>query len=164
MEANNLTDQEILFCELYVTGDVPFTGNAVRCYQEVFNDSTNKARYRALKLLHRDDIKKYIEELGKLSEEDAKSVKAFLTANLKHIIEECSSADFVDRRGNPLSPAAMRSVAVSASKTLMEMYPVKEAQTTKVSIDNKGESGVTFNVIIPTNAVQVEEPKQTDSE
>ena len=153
MEANNLTDQEILFCELYVTGDVPFAGNAVRCYQEVFNDSTNKARYRALKLLHRDDIKKYIEELGKLSEEDA-----------KHIIEECSSADFVDRRGNPLSPAAMRSVAVSASKTLMEMYPVKEAQTTKVSIDNKGESGVTFNVIIPTNAVQVEEPKQTDSE
>ena len=164
MEANNLTDQEILFCELYVTGDVPFAGNAVRCYQEVFNDSTNKARYRALKLLHRDDIKKYIEELGKLSEEDAKSVKAFLTANLKHIIEECSFADFVDRRGNPLSPSAMRSVAVSASKTLMEMYPVKEAQTTKVSIDNKGESGVTFNVIIPTNAVQVEEPKQTDSE
>lgn len=162
MEANNLTDQEILFCELYVTGDVPFAGNAVKCYQEVFNDFTNKARYRALKLLHRDDIKKYIEELGQLSEEDSKSVKAFLTANLKHIIEECSSADFVDRRGNPLSPAAMRSVAVSASKTLMEMYPVKEAQTTKVSIDNKGESGVTFNVIIPTNAVQVE--SKTDSE
>lgn len=162
MEANNLTDQEILFCELYVTGDVPFAGNAVKCYQEVFNDFTNKARYRALKLLHRDDIKKYIEELGQLSEEDSKSVKAFLTANLKHIIEECSSADFVDRHGNPLSPAAMRSVAVSASKTLMEMYPVKEAQTTKVSIDNKGESGVTFNVIIPTNAVQVE--SKTDSE
>ena len=163
MEANTLTDQEILFCELYVTGDIPFTGNAVKCYQEVFNDYSNKARYQALKLLNRDDIKKHIEELGKLSEEDSKSIKNFLTANLKHIIEECSSANFVDRRGVPLSPAAMRSVAVSASKTLMEMYPVKEAQTTKVSIDNKGESGVTFNVIIPTNAVQMES-KTTDSE
>lgn len=157
MEKNTLTEQEILFCELYATGDVPFTGNAVRCYQEAYNDNSKKARNKALLLLNREDIQEKITELNKLSIEEAKSIKAFLTGNLRHIIEECASASFIDRRGNPISPAAMRSVAVSASKTLMEMYPVKEAQTTKVAIDNNGEAGVVFNVIIPgNNPIQVE--------
>lgn len=164
MEANTLTEQEILFCELYATGDIPFTGNATRCYQEVFNDDSKKARNKALHLLNREDIQKKIEELGKLSYEEAKSMKAFLTNNLKHIIEECTSASFVDRRGKPISPAAMRSVAVSASKTLMEMYPVKEAQTTKVAIDSKGEAGVTFNVIIPGNSPVQLEPQPINEE
>lgn len=164
MDAKVLTEQEILFCELYATGDAPFVGNAVRCYQEVYNDTSNRSRNRALHLLNREDIQEKIEELAKMAVAEAKSMKAYLTANLKNIVQECSSASFVDRRGNPISPAAMRSVAVSASKILMEMYPVKEAQTTKVAIDNKGEAGVTFNVIIPGSAPVQVEPQIAEEE
>ena len=33
MENNNkLTDQEILFCDLYANGEAPYGGNAARCY------------------------------------------------------------------------------------------------------------------------------------
>lgn len=151
MEPTNipLTDQEILFCELYANGEAPFGGNAARCYQEVFNDNTNRAKSRALRLLDRKEIQEYLESLDSLSYEDAKFTKIFLRENLKSIIAECSSASYRDRKGTALSPAALRSVAVSASKALMELYPVREAQTSKLSIEGAGEGGITFNVIMP---------------
>ena len=38
MENNNkLTDQEILFCDLYANGEAPYGGNAARCYQESYS-------------------------------------------------------------------------------------------------------------------------------
>ena len=76
-------------------------------------------------------------------------MKKFLTENLVHIIEETSTAEYRDRRGTRLSPAPLRSVAVSATKALMEMYPVKEAQVSKLNIEGGGEGGITFNVIVP---------------
>ena len=68
---------------------------------------------------------------------------------------------YMDRRGTRLSPAPLRSVAVGASKALMDLYPVKEAQKHELSIGGAGEGGITFNVIVPEQAKEV---KPTDDE
>ncbi len=153
---NNITEQEKLFCELYVNGEAPFAGDAAKCYQEVFNDLTNKAKAHAMRLLAREDIQEYLKKLDELPYEDAKYMKVFLRENLINIVKECSTANYRDRKGTLLSPAALRSVAVSASKALMDLYPVKEAQLNKLSIDGSGDGGIVFNVIIPEQSKVVD--------
>lgn len=143
-----LTKEERLFCELYMNGDAPFAGNATKCYEEAFDTKGGyNTRTKALKLIAREDIKEYLDELEKMTVEDAKYMKRFLTQTLTRIVEECSTKEYVNRKGIPVSPAALRSVAVNASKALMDMYPVKEAQ--KLSIDGGEESGITFNIVVP---------------
>lgn len=144
----NLTEKEKLFCELFVNGNAPYAGNAAKCYAEAFGDNSLTSKHSAKSLLIREDIQQYIEELEGMQDYDAKNMKKFLTASLIRIVEEASTAEYQDRRGTKLSPAPLRSVAVSASKALMEMYPVKEAQVSKLNIEG-GEGGVTFNVIVP---------------
>lgn len=143
----NLTSEEKLFCELYANGDAPFAGNAAKCYEEAFSVTGRTTRAKAMRFLAREDIQEYLNELEKLSFEEAKYMKKFLTQNLTKIVEECSTKEYVNRKGTPISPAPLRSVAVSASKALMDMYPVKEAQ--KLSIEGGDEGGITFNVIMP---------------
>lgn len=63
-------------------------------------------------------------------------------------MSETSSAEYTDKFGVPLSPAPLRAVAVNAAKALMELYPIKCSQETKLRIDG-GEGGVVFNVIVP---------------
>lgn len=151
---NTLTDQEILFCDLYANGEAPYGGNAARCYQEVFGDRTYRVKSLATRMLARPEIQEYLKSLDELPYEEAKYMKTFLRENLISIIQECASGEFRDRKGTLLSPAALRSVAVNASKALMELYPVREAQVSKINIDGAGEGGITFNVIMPeqTNA------------
>ena len=142
----NLSKEEKFFCELYANGDAPFAGNATKCYEEAFEckrDAHNKAVY----LLAREDIQQYLDELEKLSFQETRYMKKFLTRNLVKIVEECSSKEYVNKKGVPISPAPLRSVAVNASKALMDMYPVKEAQ--KLSIEGGDEGGIVFNVIMP---------------
>lgn len=146
---SKLTENEILFCELYVNGCAPYAGNAAKCYSEVFKCDSKKTKHLAKQLLIREDIQAYLKELEDMTYEETKYMKKFLTENLIHIIEETSTAEYRDRRGTKLSPAPLRSVAVSASKALMEMYPVKEAQVNKLNIEGGGEGGITFNVIVP---------------
>ena len=67
---------------------------------------------------------------------------------LKAVMSETSSAEYTDKFGVPLSPAPLRAVAVNAAKALMELYPIKCSQETKLRIDG-GEGGVVFNVIVP---------------
>ena len=150
----NLTDQEILFCDLFAHGEAPFGGNAARCYQEVFNDTSKRTKSRASRLLARPEIQEYLKSLDELTYEEAKYMKTFLRENLISIIEECSTAELRDRKGVIQSPAAMRSIAVNAVKVLAELYPVKAAQESKLKIEGSGEGGITFNVIMP------EQPKQ----
>lgn len=149
MNDTQLTDQEILFCELYVNGTAPFAGNAAKCYSEVFHESGVNIRQKAKKLLSQDRIKTYVGKLEEISEENTADMKRYLTQNLMKILDETSIAEFRDRRGTLLSPAPLRSVAVNAAKALMDMYPVKEAQTTNLNIGGNGEGGITFNVIVP---------------
>lgn len=145
-----LTKEEKLFCELYANGDAPFAGNATRCYEEAFGEKGGTIRSKAMQFLAREDVQGYLNELDSMSFEEAKYMKKFLTRNLVKIVEECSSREFLNKRGLPVSPAALRSVAVGASKALMDMYPVKESQ--KLSIESGGEGGITFNVIMPEKA------------
>lgn len=147
MGEKELTKEEILFCELYANGDAPYSGNATRCYEEAFNESGGNIRSKAIRLLSQKHIQEYLEGLDKLTYEEAKYMKKFLTQNLMSIVEECSQGQCVNKNGKIISSAPLRSVAVSASKALMELYPVKEAQ--KLSIDGGGDGGITFNVIMP---------------
>lgn len=152
-KGNKLTEQEQLFCDLYANGEAPFGGNASRCYQEVFNDKSHLAKSRATRMLARPEIQEYLKSLDELPYEQAKYMKVFLRENLTSIIEECATAEYRDRKGTMLSPAALRSVAVNASKALMDLYPVREAQVSKINIDGGGEGGgITFNVIMPENS------------
>lgn len=159
MKETKLTEQEQLFCELFVNGAAPYAGNALKCYQSVFYSCDVKDNIRAKKLLSRDDIKEFMAELEEYNSLETTHLKKFLTENLKHIIEETSTAVYRDRRGNKLSPAALRSVAVAASKTLMDMYPVKEAQVSKLNIEGGGENGIVFNVIVPES-----KPKENETD
>lgn len=142
-----LTKEEKLFCELYVNGDAPFAGNAARCYGEAFANPSGNIRSKAVRLLAREDVQEYLNELEKLTFEEARYMKKFLSQNLVKIVEECSTKEYVNRKGVPVSPAPLRSVAVSATKALMDIYPVKEAQ--KVSIEGGENGGITFNLILP---------------
>ncbi len=140
------------FCELYVNGVAPYGGNAVRCYSAIFNDTSLEAGNNAQMMLESPEAKMYIAELEERAIENSANVKRYLTRSLKGIIDECSTAEYRDRRGTLLSPAALRSVAVSAAKALMELYPVRESQATKFNIEGNGENSITFNVIVPNKS------------
>lgn len=162
--AKTISKEERIFCELFVNGCAPYVGNAAKCYAEVFHKNSDQDKLsnsqEAALLLGREDIAEYVKELGKLNIDDALSMKRYLTANLKKIIDETSTDIYQDRRGKKLSPAALRSVAVSASKALMEMYPVKESQVNKFEINGGGEQGITFNVIVPEQKSQTSQPNE----
>lgn len=149
MEKKQITDQEKLFCELYVNGTAPYAGNAVKCYSEVFKEDGINIGNRAKGLLRTNRVRDYVKELEGMEAEEAVAMKRYLTQNLMSIVDECSTAQFYDRRGTALSPAPLRSVAVSAAKALMDIHPVKEAQVNKLNIEGAGEGGITFNVIVP---------------
>lgn len=157
MAKRELTKQERAFCELYVSGTAPYAGNAYKCYSEVFEDKGRLAKHKALLLLQEDVIAEYVKELEELESAETVCMKRYLTQNLKKILEETSTAEYRDRRGTVLSPAALRSVAVNAAKALMEMYDVREAQVNKLNIDANGEGGITFNVIVPNATPEKEE-------
>ena len=150
MANNTLNKQEQAFCQLYVYGCAPYAGNAERCYIDAFNKDMYAPMngYESRQLLAREDIQQYIEELEALAIKEAEETKRFIAANLKKIIEEASTKEYRDRFGTTLSPAPLRSVAVSASKALMELYPIKEAQGNK-SNNSGGDGGIVFNVIMP---------------
>lgn len=149
ISSGSLNKQEIDFCELFVFGCDPYAGNARKCYEEIFHDSSYISLSKAKQLMARDDIKQHLDSLRAISLYDTEDLKARLTEKLLHIIDETSAATYQDRRGTELSPAPLRSVAVQATKALMEMYPVKVAQESKVEFKGNGEGGIVFNVIVP---------------
>lgn len=145
-----LSKQEKDFCELYTFGCDPYAGNARKCYEDIFEDKSNTSRIKAQELMEREDVKTYLEKLQMIAGYKTADMKARLTEKLLRIIDETSTARYTDRRGTVLSPAPLRSVAVQATKALMEMYPVKVAQESKVELSGgDGASGVVFNVIMP---------------
>lgn len=161
-----LTEQEKNFCLLYMCGSAPYGGNAEKCYQGAFGDKSLYTLSRAKRLLKKPHIQDFMAILEEESREEAKDIKRYLTRTLMRIIDDCSEAEYRDRNGVVLNPAAMRSVAVNASKALMEMYPVKEAQVSKLKIggEGEGESGpsVTFNVIVPGASSATVETKEEE--
>lgn len=147
--AQTLNKQEKDFCELFIFGCDPYAGNARKCYEDVFSDNTKLSLKNAKELLKRDDIQEYIQYLRNIANYEIADLKARLTEKLWRIIDETSTAEYTDRRGTKLSPAPLRSVAVQASKALMEMYPVKVAQENKIELNGGGDGGIIFNVVVP---------------
>ena len=145
-----LSQQEKDFCELYVFGCDPYTGNARKCYEELFEESSRTSLKCARELMSREDVSEYLTQLRTIANYNNADLKARLTEKLLHIIDETSTATYTDRRGTELSPAPLRSVAVQAAKALMELHPVKVAQESKLELTGgEGNAGITFNVIVP---------------
>lgn len=147
---NILTDQEAKFCLLYVNGS--HSGNAKRCYQDVFNefdDATAKAEAR--KLLSREVVKKRIKELSNVELYTAESLRPHITETLVSIMDECAKDTYEDKNGLAQQPAAMRAVAVHAAKTLNDMYGIKEDIANNINLNSNGDvgSGVVVNIVVP---------------
>ena len=109
-------------------------------------------------LMAREDVNEYLTQLRIVANYNNADLKARLTEKLLHIIDETSTAQYTDRRGTVLSPAPLRSVAVQATKALMELHPIKVAQESKLELTGgDGNAGITFNVIVPQEQPQIPE-------
>lgn len=153
---NVLTPQEAKFCLIYVNAPAPYAGNALKCYRAVFLDGGEnndiEDSLAASEIMRKKSVKERIEELENLNAVSAASLRPRLTQNLLKIMDECSQAVYSDRRGTPLSPAALRAVSIQAMKTLNEMYAVKEDIAHKISLEGASGSGVTINIVSPQQA------------
>lgn len=153
-----LTKQESLFCDLYVNGGSGFAGQHCNCYREVFGEDVINVSIKSRRLLGRayisDRIKKLIDQQH--NETEAIAVKLQVTETLRAIMEETATAKYKDKYDQYLSPAPLRAVSVNAAKALMDLYPIKYAQETKLKIEGAGEGGVVFNVIVPQNPTENE--------
>lgn len=152
-----LSEKEKNFCLLYVNAPAPYAGNAEKCFKAIFESPTKmvssdmSANYSisASELMQNPDIKEYIEKLQELNVVNAATLRPRLTQTLLKIVDECSDSSFEDKFGNPISPAAMRSVSVSAIKELNDMYGIKEDIAHTVKLEGENGAGVVFNVIVP---------------
>lgn len=161
----NLSEKEQKFCLIYTAGPVPYVGNEVRCYQLVFNDSVHEpsrgceveVSLKAHELMAREDIKEYIDKISALNVVNATTLRPRLTQTLLKIADECATANFADKFGVALSPAALRSVSVNAIKTLTDMYGIKEDIAHKVMLEGADGEGITFNLIAPQPAPKPED-------
>ena len=155
--SDTITTKEKRFCDYYIKGSAPYAGDAALCYLKIFTPEVSEpnenqlteANIAAKALLCKEEIKEYLEELVASSADDNESLKRYVTESLKAILRETSSAQYRDRRGTVLSPAPLRSVAVQAAKALMELHPIKAAQSHNLNINGDGDGGITFNVIVP---------------
>lgn len=167
MSDNKITIQEKKFCEYYMKGVAPYAGNAALCYLKAFapeitNPTTEEiviASVKATELFVKEEIREYMDILTVATYKENEAIKRYIAESLKAIINETSTAQYRDRRGAKLSPAPLRSVAVSAAKALAELYPVKATQTHQLNIGD-GEAGVTFNLIVPNKTNN--EPKESE--
>lgn len=157
MEKTKLSDKEQKFCLIYTNGPAPYNGNEVRCWQLVFNGSTTLPRGEeeveialdASKFIQRDDVKEYIDSINALSIVNASTLRPRITQTLLKIMDECSTAQYEDRWGIKIQPAAMRAVAVNAASKLTDMYGIKEDIAHKIQIEGSDGDGITFNLIAP---------------
>lgn len=154
MENNNIqiTEEEAKFCLLYVNGVPPYIGNARECYKMVYHEADNAiAMAKAKELLASENIQGRIKQLREHTIYTAAELRPRLTETLTKVMEECAVAEYTDKDGTQLSPAALRAVSVNAAGKLMDMYGIKEDIAHEVRLSGKDgkSSGITFNVIVP---------------
>ena len=168
MDKNNsqniLTDDEANFCLLYVDAPAPLAGNATECYIKVFGVdgdgdalSRSKAAYQAKKLLEKEFVKKRIEELERVNLYDSATLKQRITTTMLKIMDECADSEYSDRYKTKLSPAALRSVAVSAAKMVADINGIKEDTVQKILLGSEDGNGITFNLVVPEKKNHSEE-------
>ena len=54
---------------------------------------------------------------------------------------------------HPLSPAALRAVSVNAAKALMEIFPIRHKEESRLRIEGN-DGNVIFNVIVPQKTTE----------
>lgn len=154
-----LTEEEELFCQLYINGGVVFAGQRAKCYKEAFHPEERNVSIPSKQLLSKQHILTRIKVLSDELQTETETIatKLQVSETLKAVMEETATSSYTDKFGVKLSPAPLRSVSVNAAKALMDIYPIKHAQSSKLKIE--GEGGVTFNVIVPS-----QEHPQTENE
>lgn len=165
MDNSKLNDLEEKFCMVYACGPSPYNGNARMTYDLVFRGETGllydpdaielKAKKQVdtsiavRSLMRRDDIRDRIDQIQSECLVNATTLRPRLTETLLKIVDECSTLTVEDRFGTPMSPAALRSVAVNAISKLNDMYGIKEDIAHKVMLEGADGDGITFNLIVP---------------
>lgn len=167
MNNSKLTNLEEKFCLVYVCGPSPYNGNAKKTYDLVFKGQTGQlfdpdskkreqkvfnevdTAIEARQLMLRDEIKDRIDQIQSENVVNASTLRPRLTETLLKIADECSTLQVEDRFGNPLSPAALRSVSVNAITKLIDMYGIKEDIAHKVMLEGADGDGITFNLVMP---------------
>lgn len=145
-----LTDAEIEFCTMFVYGDSEFAGQHVKCYAEVFGEDRKNTAVASRRLMGNPLVQSKINELMNQlqTETENMAVKLQVAETLKAVMEETSTAQFIDKFGISLSPAPLRAVSVNAAKALMELYPIKHVSESKLRIEGNN-GGIIFNVVVP---------------
>ena len=152
-----LTSQEKDLCDLYVLGGIKFAGKHRQCYKETFSADERTASIKSRELLSSPHIQARIRTMMENTKNDVETqaIKLQVTETLKAVMEETATGAYQDKWGIDLSPAPLRAVSVNAAKALMELYPIKHTQETRLKIE--GEGGVVFNVIVPTGTTKEDE-------
>lgn len=116
----------------------------------MFGEDKKNIALAARRLFAKEHISSYIKELIAQRDIDieAAAVKLQVSETLKAVMSETSKGEYVDKFGVPLSPAPLRAVSVNAAKALMEIYPIKHAQTQSGKGGNEN-GNIIFNVIVP---------------
>lgn len=133
------------FCDHYVNGDVGVAGDARQSYIRAFQRKITKREASAF--LRKKHIAKKIKELYEEKQGMLYAKRIYIEEKLEAIVDECVKAKFRDRYGNLQSPAAMRSVAVNALKTLNDMNGFNAPVEIKDNTEKK--TGIHFNLIMP---------------
>lgn len=147
----DLTAQEAAFCDLYVHGGIEFAGQTLKCYREIYGGTESvRDSMTARNLLLRPHMMARIKEMMSSGqyEMEAAAVKLQVAETLKAVMTEAATQNYTDRFGAPLSPASLRAVSVNAAKALMDLYPIKHAQESKLRIESN-DGNIIFNVIVP---------------
>lgn len=158
-EEKRLTEQELQFCELYVNGGLEYAGRPKKCYVEVFGEQAAKNPHSAANyLMNKPHVLAHIKALlsSERFEMETTAVKLQVAETLKAVMNETATTDYTDRFGVPLSPAPLRAVSVNAAKALMEIFPIKHKEESRLRIEG-ADGGVIFNVIVPTNTPSKDE-------
>ncbi|MCY1134005.1 hypothetical protein OWT79_10385 [Bacteroides fragilis] len=152
-----LTEEEERFCQLYINGSVEYAGQHVKCYKEAFHNHDVNVSILSRQLLSKTSVLARIKVLSDELQTETETIatKLQVSETLKAVMEETATSSYTDKFGVKLSPAPLRSVSVNAAKALMDIYPIKHAQSSKLNIE--GEGGITFNVVVPSP-----EPKIAD--
>lgn len=163
-ELQALTDNELRFCDLYVNGGLEYAGRPMKCYKEVYGEKTSKnPASSANYILSKPQVMAYIKEMmsGERFEMETMAVKLQVAETLKAVMDETATSGYEDRFGVPISPAPLRAVSVNAAKALMEIYPVKHTQESKLRIEGS-DGNVIFNVVVPQPATVAHEEEKSN--
>lgn len=160
-ELKPLTEDELRFCDLYVNGGLEFAGRPLKCYKEIYGEKSSKnPASSANYILSKPQVVVLIKEMmtSEQFEMETMAVKLQVCETLKAVMDETASSKYEDRFGVPISPAPLRAVAVNAAKALMDIYPIKHTQESKLRIEGS-DGNVIFNVVVPQATTPHEKEK-----